>query len=183
MANVRVTPEEFVLVHFEHGEVLDVATRVVERVGIDPSREVVVAVNETTPLQRVVVTSLDPVTIDIESGALEDPRKPRRLSVEIAESSLSKVLFRVRDRLDGSFADAPPDNKLTNAQRSAWNVYAVGRCARAGFAVQQQRQRYAFRNRHQFSDSADAVFDALWSAESLTWAEVQAMTAPVANDL
>lgn len=182
MANVSVTPDEFVLVLFEHAEVLDVATRVVERVGIDANVPIVVAVNETTPLQRVVVTSLDPVTIDIESGALEDPRKPRRLSVEIAESSLSKVLFRVRDRLDGSFADAPADDKLTNAQRSAWNVYAVGRSERAGFPVQKQRQRYAFRNRHQFSDNADAVFDTLWSAESLTWSQLVALTSTVASD-
>ncbi len=183
MANVTVTPDEFVLVLFEHDEVLDVANRVVERVGIDSNRHVIVAVDETTPLQRVVVSSLDPVTIEAESGALEDPRKPRRLSVEIAESSLSKVLFRVRDRLDGSFTDAPPDDKLTNAQRSAWNVYAVGRSERAGFPVQKQRQRYAFRNRHEFSDNADAVFDTLWCAESLTWSRLVALTSTVASNL
>jgi hypothetical protein len=180
VVSVTVTPGEFLLVLFEHAEVVDVATRVVETVGI--VNDVVVAVNETTPLQRVVVTSLEPITLDVESGALEDPRRPRKLSVPNAESSLSKVLFRVRDRLDGTFADAPADDKLTNAQRSAWGVFAVGRASRTGFHAQEQRQRYGFRNRHQFSDAADAVFDRLWSADSITWVELAALSASVAGD-
>jgi hypothetical protein len=180
-SNVTVTPAEFVLVLFEHAEVVEVAQRVVATVGIDPNRPVLVAVNESTPLQRVEVRSLDPVVVlDVESGALEDPRRPRKLSVPIAEASLSKVLYRVRDRLDGSFADAPPDAKLTNAQRSAWGVFAVGRAHRAGFHAQEQRQRYGFRNRHQFSDNADAAFDKLWAAETLTWAELLAISDPIA---
>ncbi len=178
--SVIVTPGEFLLVLFEHAEVVDVATHVVQTVGI--TNDVVVAVNETTPLQRVVVTSLDPITLDVESGALEDPRRPRRLSVPNAESALSKVLYQVRDRLDGSFAEAPLDSKLTNAQRSAWGVFAVGRASRAGFHAQEQRQRYGFRNRHQFSDAADAVFDKLWTADSLTWTELESLSAQVAGD-
>jgi hypothetical protein len=179
-SNVTVTPAEFVLVLFKHDEVLEVAERVVATVGIDPERPVVVAVNENTPLQRVELRSLDPVTLDVESGALEDPRRPRKLSVPNAEASLSKALYRVRDRLDGSFADAPPDDKLTNAQRSAWGVYAVGRASRAGFHAQEQRQRYGFRNRHQFSDAADAAFDKLWAADTLTWTELLAISDPLA---
>jgi hypothetical protein len=177
---VTVTPGEFLLVLFDHAEVVDVATRVVQTVGI--TQRVVIAVNENTPLQRVVVTSFDPITLDVESGALEDPRRPRKLSVPNAESALSKVLYRVQDRLDGSFADAPADDKLTNAQRSAWGVFAVGRASRAGFHAQEQRQRYGFRNRHQFSDAADAVFDRLWTTDTMTWAELESLSKSVAGD-
>jgi hypothetical protein len=179
MANVTVTPSQFSLVLFDHAEILAIANKVVSALGIE--QPVVVAVNESTPLQRVAVAGLDPITLDIESGAFEDPHRPRRASPVFVGAALSKVLFRVRDRLDGSFADAPPDDKLNHAQRSAWNVYAVGRSSRAGFNVQKQRQQYNFRNRHTFSDAADAVFEQLWCADQLTWSELSALSDSVAS--
>lgn len=173
MAKLTVTPDAFALVHYDHSEIESIARRVADRVGFPDDRELVVAIEESTPLQRISVRSLDPVTIDVEGGAFEDPKRPRWLSVEITEASLAKVLFRVIDRIDGSFADAPVDASLTLAQVSAWNVSAVGRGARVGFAAQRQRHLYGFRNRHSFSDTADEVFDQLWSADRLTWRELQ----------
>jgi hypothetical protein len=46
--------------------------------------------------------------------------------------------------------------------------------ARLGYPVQRQRRLYHFRNRHGFSDTADVVFERLWQAEGLTWADIQA---------
>jgi hypothetical protein len=177
MAQLTVTPDSFVFVHYDHTEVVSIARRVADRVGYPADRELVVAIEESTPLQRITVRSLEPVTIDVEGGAFEDPKRPRWLSIEITEASLAKVLCRVIDRIDGSFGDAPVDASLTLAEASAWNVYAVGRSARAGFVAQQQRHRYGFRNRHSFSDAADEVFDHLWSADRLTWAELQEQSA------
>jgi hypothetical protein len=87
---------------------------------------------------------------------------------------LGRLLFEVRDRLDPAFADAPPAGALTLQQSSAWQAYCVGRLGRLGYKVQRQRRLYHFRNRHGFTDAADAAFDRLWQGEGLGWAEVQA---------
>ena len=58
----------------------------------------------------------------------------------------------------------------------AWEVYAAGRLARTGQQAQLQRWRYHFRNRHGFSDEADAAFDRLWSADALTWADITGLS-------
>ena len=64
-----------------------------------------------------------------------------------------------RDRLSGGFGEAPPDDELSLAQVAAWETYCVGRLERLGIAVNQQRWLYNFRNRHGFTDAADAAFD------------------------
>ena len=49
--------------------------------------------------------------------------------------------------------------------------------ARAGWAPQKQRRIYHFRNRHGFTDEADQAFNRLWSADGLTWDELEAICA------
>ena len=177
MATIRVKPDTFSLVHYDNAEISGIAARVADAIGFGPDVEIVVDVIEASPLGRVSVSSLEPITIACEGGALEDPKAPRRLSVDNTLSSLSKVLYRVFDRQFGGFADAPPDDKLSLAEAVAWDVHAVGRSATAGFPVQRQRRLYAFRNRHGFSDFADAAFEELWNAPWMTWADVQAICA------
>jgi hypothetical protein len=87
---------------------------------------------------------------------------------------LGRLFFRIRDRLDPAFGEPPPDSELSLAQSTAWDAYAVGRAVRLGYPASRQRRLYRFRNRHGFSDTADAVFDRLWNAEGLTWADIQA---------
>jgi hypothetical protein len=176
MAALTLTPDSFLLVRYDRDELVDVVARTADRVGFPAARPLVVNVIEETPLQRVTITSVEPATIEVEGGAFEDPKRPRQLSVPFVESVMAKALYQVLDRIDGGFADAPGDRALTNTQRSAWHVYAVGRSGRAGFEVQQQRQRYAFRNRHSFTDVADEVFNQLWTAEHLTWTELTALS-------
>ena len=79
--------------------------------------------------------------------------------------------------LDAAFGEPPSDADLTLQQQTAWDAYAVGRAARAGLPTQKARRQYHFRNRHGFTDTADAVFARLWDAESLTWAEIEAACA------
>ena len=52
----------------------------------------------------------------------------------------------------------------------------MGRIGRLGHRVQRQRRLYHFRNRHGFTDAADAAFDRLWSGEGLTWADIVALS-------
>ena len=170
---VRIEPDTFTLVEFDRAELTAVVEKLLDAVGLD--RPVVLEIDQTTPLGEARVVSTDPeVHLFLESGALEDPKRLRKLSAPGAANVLGRLLFRVRDRLDPAFGDVPPDKELGLERSTAWDVYAVGRLVRLGFHHENDRQRrlYQFRTRHGFTDSSDAAFDALWNAEGLTWADV-----------
>ena len=105
-----------------------------------------------------------PVVVHAESGAFEDTRKPRAMSDAAATLALARVLLRLRDRRDGGFAEAPPDDQLSLAQVAAWDSYVLGRLAASACPCTSQRWRYNFRNRHGFTDAADAAFDQLFGS-------------------
>jgi hypothetical protein len=171
---VEVRPTEFSMVFFDAAEIQGIVEKLVAEVGLPDDLSVTVEVDETTPMGRARVASLDPVVITAESGALEDVKAPRRLSAVGTADVLGKLLFSVRDRLDPGFGEPPAEDELTLQESVAWEVYCVGRLGRLGHPVQRQRRLYQFRNRHGFTDAADASFDRLWRGEGLTWADVQA---------
>lgn len=167
---VTVSPETFRFVSYDAGLIQRVAEQLVAALGID--RPVHVEVDETTPLNRVQVTIGDTITVTVESGAFENTRRPREQSEDATAAALGRALLKARDRLHGGFGEAPADDDLTLAQRSAWNTYCAGRLSRLGLRIAQQQWRYDFRNRHGFTDATDAAFDRVWSADTLTWAEL-----------
>jgi hypothetical protein len=172
VVDVTVEPQEWTLVHFDSSRIAAVAADLIDRIGLDgPVR---IEVDETTPLGRAWVESTDPIVVKALSGAFEDPKRPRQLSEAAVADVLGRLLFRVRDRLDPGFGDPPPDEELTLAQATAWDTYAVGRFARLGYPANRQRRLYHFRNRHGFSDVADAAFARLWEADGLTWDDLLA---------
>ena len=177
MAKVVVTPQEFKMVKFDNAEIVELASQVADKVGIPADAEIRIEVDEDVPLGRTTIASLDPITLTVEGGAFEDAKRPRHLSPRSVVDVVGRLLFRAKDRLDGSFADAPPDDQLTLQQHTAWDAYAVGRCERAGYEPSKPRRLYHFRNRHGFSDAADAAFERLWNAENLTWADIEAACA------
>lgn len=169
---VTVTPEEFTLVLFQHDAIVEVLERLLPDIDLGDDVDVTVNVDERVPMGRADVISVDPVVLEVEGGALEDPKLPRQLSVDGTADILGRLLLRVRDRRDPAFGDPPPDEELSLAHKSAWDVYCVGRLARKGYRPQRQRRIYAFRNRHGFTDAADAAFEKLWTADGLTWADI-----------
>jgi hypothetical protein len=175
MAQVTVTPDEWHYVAFDSGRIAAVTEKLLGEIGIDA--DVAVEVDETTPMGRVSTVSLQPLVIAVESGAFEDPKRPRQLSEQAVADVLGRLLHRCRDRLDPTFGDPPPDSELTLQQSTAWDAYAVGRCARLGYPVQRQRRLYHFRNRHGFTDVADQAFARLWDGEGVTWADIEAVVA------
>jgi len=174
---VTVHPEAFSLVQFDAGEIRALTERLAGEIGLPADLEVRIEVDETTPLGNARLASLDPVVLTLESGALEDAKAPRQLSPTGAADVLGRLLFEVRDRLDPRFADAPAASELTLPQASAWQAYCVGRLGRLGHKVQRQRRLYHFRNRHGFTDAADAAFDRLWRGEDLAWSDISAISA------
>jgi hypothetical protein len=170
---VTVTPETFTMVSYDAGEIASIAERLITEIGLPAGLDVRIAIDERTPLGRAKVSALEPVTVEAESGAFEDPKKPRHLSPVGTADVLGRLFYRVRDRLDPAFGEPPGDDDLELPLTVAWDCYAVGRLRRLGYHSQRQRRLYHFRNRHGFTDAADAAFDALWTADGLTWADIE----------
>lgn len=174
MARVTVQPEEFTFVEFDAGRITELAEEMAKVAGLGSDVAVVIDVDEQSPF-GLVRTGVEPgcVTIQAESAAFEDARNPRHLSDGGTRAVLGRVLFRAADRLDPSFGAPPADAELTYQQQTAWDAYALGRCDRLGYGGQKPRRRYHFRIRHGFTDVADRVFERLWGAERLTWADIE----------
>ena len=157
------------MVFFDPAEVRGIVEQLASEVGLPADLTIRLEVDESTPLGNARVTSLDPVVISVESGALEDAKAPRQLDRVGSIDVLGRLLFEIRDRLDPGFGAPAAGEELTLQQSSAWQTYCVGRVGRLGHRVQRQRRLYHFRNRHGFTDAADAAFDRLWSGDGLTW--------------
>jgi hypothetical protein len=177
VAKVVVTPEDFSFVTFDAGHIAELTGKIADKIGLPEDIEIRIEIEEASPLGRTKLLSLDPVTINVEGGAFEDAKRPRQLSDKGVIDVVGRLLFRAKDRLDPAFGDAPDDADLSLQQHTAWDTYAVGRCERAGWAPQKKRRIYHFRNRHGFTDVADAVFDRLWNADALTWPDIEAACA------
>jgi hypothetical protein len=169
---VEIRPTEFSMVFFDAAEIQGIVEKLVAEIGLPGDLDVTVEIDETTPMGRARVASIDPVLITAESGALEDVKAPRQLSEVGTLDVIGKLLFSVRDRRDPAFGEPPPDDDLTLQQSVAWEVYCVGRLGRLGHPVQRQRRLYQFRNRHGFTDAADAAFARLWEGDDLTWDDI-----------
>lgn len=174
--SVTVTPDPFTLVDFDAAAIADIAGRVWQQVGL-PDVPLQVEVDETTPLGRAWVLQADPPVIKVESGGLEHNHKPRQFDPDNAAELFGRLLFRLKDRLDPAFGDPPSDDDLSLELSAAWDAYAMGRVERLGYKSQRPRRLYQFRVRHGFSDAADAAFNHLWSADSLTWADIEKTSA------
>jgi len=172
VTNITVTPDSFALVDFSTDEISEIAEAVCDRIDLGAINEVRIEVDEASPLARASITSMDPLTLSVEGGAFEDTRRPRQLSKDRTIDTIGRYLLKATDRLNGGFSDAPPDDELSLAQVSAWDVYAVARLVRQGHNGQRKRRLYQFRNRHGFSDAADACFEKLWTTLDLSWDDV-----------
>jgi hypothetical protein len=117
---VTVRPDPFTMVLFDAADIRRIVDEVAGLVGVD--RDIVVEVDEKTPLGRTFVTSLDPVTISVESGALEDARRPRHHSETAVKDVVGRLLFRVKDRLDPAFGTPPDDADLSLPAQVAWDA-------------------------------------------------------------
>ncbi len=175
---VTVAPQTFRFVKFDSAVVTRVAEELTATLALHQPLHI--EIDETTPLGRVRATfgngPADTITINVESGAFEDSKRPREQSEVATAINLGRILLRVRDRLDGGFGEAPQDDDLALRQMAAWETYCAGRLSRLGLKVNQQRWVYNFRNRHGFTDAADAAFAKIWAADALTWGELEAIS-------
>lgn len=165
-----VEPAEFHLVDFDAGRIATLAEELAASIGLDA--DVRIVVDEKSALGHTELVSTDPVVIETESGAFEDPKRIRQFSEQLATEVLGRQLLRAHDRRRPEFGEPPADEELALAHRVAWEVFTIGRLVRMGYRANRQRWLYSFRNRHGFTDVADAAFDTLWNSDAMTWAEI-----------
>lgn len=168
------------MVHYETAAIATLAESLADRVGVAADVSVSLEVDETLarPLLGSYVDAADnALSIWCSGGNFEDPHYPRRFCESLAEVQLGADLLRGADRLSDGFGDAPGDGEISDRERTAWDTSAHGRLTRLGFDVREQLSRYHYRLAHGFGDGADAVYQRLWAADSLTWAEVVAASA------
>jgi hypothetical protein len=179
-ARVTVTPDPFTLIAYDAAEIAAIVEDVAALIGLPPEVEISVEVDEElfAPLVGHFADVVDGRVIVWISGAnLEDNRRPRNFSPDQARRDFTIALLRANDRLSDDYADAPADSQLSRAARAAWDVHAVGRAQRLGLPVRRQAQLYEYRLQHGFSDVADAAFERLWSAPSMTFAAIEEICA------
>jgi hypothetical protein len=177
VAKVAVTPDPFVLVNYDSGALAALIEKVASRVGLADDVEIAVEVDEALP-RPLIASYVDVddgrISIWCSGGNFEHPQYPRRFDDAGAEVKLATDLRRAADRLTPGFADAPPDSELSERQREAWETSAAGRVSRLDFAVREPLSRYHFRLSNGFGDAVDAVYERLWGAREITWADLEA---------
>lgn len=171
---VTVSPTDFTMVSFDAADIVRIAERVRDEVGLPRDLEIRIEVDERSPAARVTMRSVEPLVIAVESGAFENPKKIRSLSEPGVADVLGVQFVQAADCLDPSFGAPEPDAEVTLPHRVAWDISAVGRLARLGYQVQRPRRLYHFRNRHGFTDASDATFEQLWAQRPATWAALVA---------
>ncbi len=169
---VVVTPSTFSLVNFDAADILRIAERLRNEIGLPADLAIRIEVDEHSPTGRVATTSVDPLVVTVEGGAFENPKQIRSLSEANVADVLGVAFEQAADRLDPDFGAPAVDATQSLAHRVAWDIAAVGRLDRLGHRVQRPRRLYQFRNRHGFSDASDAAFEQLWTRRPGTWEEL-----------
>lgn len=170
-----VTPSTFTMVEYDADVIARIADEIADKVGLT-GVDIEIEVDETVPLGRNRLESIDPVHIWVESGAFENAKKFRHFSEPNAIEVLGRHLLRAADRRSDAFGDPADDGELSQQHRTAWDIYTVGRLVRLGYPANRQRWIYDFRNRHGFTDVTDRIFDELWNGTDLTWATIAALS-------
>lgn len=179
MANVTVTPDTFELVNFDSADIAHAAREVADAVDLGADVPVAIDVDEAVMMGRSTSRlEGDTVVVEASGGAFESLRKARQFDEDRCKAVLGHALLRARDRLDPAFGEPPPDGELSVQHEVAWATYIEGRLDRLGIVTgRPQRRIYHFRVRHGFNDGVDAVFNRLWNAEGLAWADIEAASA------
>jgi hypothetical protein len=171
-SRVHITPEEFTLVPYPADEIVAIVEDIAARIDFPRDAEIDLEVDEVlfAPLTGHMSDVVDGrVRIWISGANFEDKKKPRHFSTSQARDDLTVAMLRAKDRLSDDFAGTPEEAKVSRGERAAWDVWANGRAERVGVPVRRQALLYEYRLQHGFTDVADAAFDRLFAAETMTW--------------
>ncbi|MGI9596623.1 MAG: hypothetical protein ACR2QK_10710 [Acidimicrobiales bacterium] len=174
---IVVRPETYSKVDFDSELIQTLAQRSLESVAALPDDlDITVDVDEDQATNRVRLSSIDPVAVEVDGGALENYKVPRTVGELESTITFTRLFLELADRRSDGFGAPGLDEEVSHARRMAWDVNLFGRAGRHGLRIHQPRYRYNFRNRHGFSDLADRTFDELWSADELTWGQIEELS-------
>jgi hypothetical protein len=180
----ELTPEAFTLVQYDAAELLAIAEEAATAVGVPDGMAIAIEIDEALPgplIASAAEATDGKLSFWFSGGCFEDPKRQAMLQPDMSRTEFGAAFLRGRDRLDGGFEDAPDDAEISERQRAIWDTYAEGRLARqGGFLINEARRRYTYRLRCGFNDVADASYDRVWSANSLSWADLLEIEARVA---
>lgn len=171
------------MVSFDAEVIGALAEEVATAIGFPDDVEVTIEVDQELPLP---LTGSFADIVDgsarlwFSGGDFEHPQHRGGFDEPMARIWIARELLRAADRMSPGFAGPPADDELTDQQRAAWDAWADGRLARLGFAVREPLRRYHFRLAHGFSDAVDVVYERLWHADALTWADIDGACAETA---
>lgn len=167
------------MVEFDGARIREIAESVASKVGLPEEFDLKIEIDETVPLGRIepIEVSDSGARVKVESGAIEDPKKPRGLSESGTELAFGMLMMRVMDWVNPDFKfDGTVGEQLPVGMSIAWNTYSAGRLSRLGFErARKARYLYLWRNRHGFNDIADEAFEKIWSGEPQSWPEIVAI--------
>jgi hypothetical protein len=169
---VSVTPEEFTLVPYDAGEIAAIVEDIAALIEFPSDVAIDIDVDEElfAPLTGHMSDVVEGrARVWISGANFEDKKKPRHFSAAQARDDLTVAMLRAKDRLSPDFASTPGDGEITRAERAAWDVWAHGRAAELGVNVRRQALLYEYRLQHGFTDVADAAFERLFDAGTMTW--------------
>ena len=175
MARVTVTPDPFTLVPFDAGVIAALVEDVAAAVEFPLDVDIAFDVDQELfpPLTGHMSDVVDgKAVLWVSAANLESTKQRRTFAADAARPDIAVMLLRAKDRLSGDFADAPSDREMERGPRAAWDIYAIGRAERLGFNIRRQRELYGFRLQHGFTDVADAAFERIWNAPSMTYAGI-----------
>jgi hypothetical protein len=169
---VHITPEKFTLIAYDADEIIAIVEDVAALIDFPRGVEIDLDVDEElfAPLTGHMSDVDDGrAKVWISGANFEDKKKPRTFSASQTRDDLTIAMMRAKDRLSDDFAGAPPESALPRGERAAWDVWAYGRAAKLGVPIRTQALRYEFRLQHGFTDVADAAFDRLLDAPTMTY--------------
>lgn len=170
---ITVAPQTFTMVDYDAAQIAELAAQALQGVdGLGNDETVELVIDEDEATSRIAVTSVDPIALAVDGGAIEHYKEPRELGDLETRIACTRLFLEVVDRRNPGFGAPDLDAEVTQAHKQAWDVNLYGRVGRLGLRLHQPRFRYNFRNRHGFSDNADRIFDELWSTDGLTWARI-----------
>ncbi len=170
---ISVAPDTFVKVEYDAATIAEIAAESLARVSdLSSDLDVALEIDEDAATSRLAISSLDPLVLAIDGGALEDYKDPRMLGRLESSIAVTRLLLEYIDRQNPAFGAPSLDAETTQAHRQAWDVNLYGRVGRIGLRLHKPRFLYNFRNRHGFSDNADRVFEQLWVADDLSWSRI-----------
>lgn len=171
---ITVEPTVYTKVEYDADELARYAQAALERVsGLADDSDVMIKVLEDAATTTFRIVSLDPLVLEVDGGAVEDSKDPRRLGEEQSAITFTRAFLEVYDRrADWFHGPALDDPDVSKAHKMAWDVNLHGRVAGLGVRLHKPRYLYNFRNRHGFTDRADEVFEQLWSAGETTWRRI-----------